>query len=114
MLGRVALVGTDVSEEPGASFIRVTKISELGTTLAVTSTVLARDTAFNSTMPPHSPQKPGTWTTLLGRPFRLNYALPIRTQWVVSVSVKHGSLLLTPPKLSGHDRNELGYTVPTN
>jgi hypothetical protein len=27
----VALVRTDVSEEPGASFIRVTKICELGT-----------------------------------------------------------------------------------
>jgi hypothetical protein len=32
----VALVRTDVSEEPGASFIRVTKIGELGTS-AVTS-----------------------------------------------------------------------------
>jgi hypothetical protein len=28
---------TDVSEEPGASFIRVTKIGELGTTQAATS-----------------------------------------------------------------------------
>jgi hypothetical protein len=37
MLGRVALVRTDVSEELSASFIRVTGISELGTTLAVTS-----------------------------------------------------------------------------
>jgi hypothetical protein len=36
MLRRVALVRTDVSEEPGAT-IRVTKIGELGTTLAVTS-----------------------------------------------------------------------------
>jgi hypothetical protein len=34
MLRRVALVITDVSEEPGASFIRVTKIGELGTTQA--------------------------------------------------------------------------------
>jgi hypothetical protein len=33
----VALVRTDVSEEPSASFIRVTRIGELGTTLAVTS-----------------------------------------------------------------------------
>jgi hypothetical protein len=33
----VALVRTDVSEEPGASFIRVTRIDELGTTQAVTS-----------------------------------------------------------------------------
>jgi hypothetical protein len=37
MLHRVALVRTDVSEEPGASFIRVTKIGELGTTQAATS-----------------------------------------------------------------------------
>jgi hypothetical protein len=37
LLRRVALVRTDVSEEPGASFIRVTKTGELGTTLAVTS-----------------------------------------------------------------------------
>jgi hypothetical protein len=33
----VALVRTDVSEELSASFIRVTRISELGTKLAVTS-----------------------------------------------------------------------------
>jgi hypothetical protein len=37
MLRRVAVVRTDVSEETGASFIRVTRIGELGTTLAVTS-----------------------------------------------------------------------------
>jgi hypothetical protein len=37
MLRRVALVRTDVSEEPSAYFIRVTRIGELGTTLAATS-----------------------------------------------------------------------------
>jgi hypothetical protein len=37
LLRRVALVRTDVSEEPGASLIRVTKIGELGTTQAATS-----------------------------------------------------------------------------
>jgi hypothetical protein len=37
MLRRVALVRTDVSEELRASFIRVKRIGELGTTLAVTS-----------------------------------------------------------------------------
>jgi hypothetical protein len=37
LLRRVALVRTDVSEEPGSSFIRVTKIGELGTTQAATS-----------------------------------------------------------------------------
>jgi hypothetical protein len=37
MLRRVALVRTDVSEERSASFIRVTRIDELGTMLTVTS-----------------------------------------------------------------------------
>jgi hypothetical protein len=37
MLRRVALVRTDVSEELSASFIRVARIVELETTLAVTS-----------------------------------------------------------------------------
>jgi hypothetical protein len=37
MLRRVALVRTDVSEELSASFIRVTRIGELGKTLAITS-----------------------------------------------------------------------------
>jgi hypothetical protein len=37
MLRRVDLVRTDVSEELIASFVRVTRIGELGTTPAVTS-----------------------------------------------------------------------------
>jgi hypothetical protein len=37
MLRRVALVRTDVSEELSASFIKVTRIDELGTMQAVTS-----------------------------------------------------------------------------
>jgi hypothetical protein len=37
MLRRVALVRTDVSDELSAFFIIVTRIGELGTTLAVTS-----------------------------------------------------------------------------
>jgi hypothetical protein len=37
MLRCVALVRTDISEEFSSSFIRVTRIGELGTTLAVTS-----------------------------------------------------------------------------
>jgi hypothetical protein len=37
MLRRVALVRTDISVERSASFIRVIRIGELGTTLAVTS-----------------------------------------------------------------------------
>jgi hypothetical protein len=45
MLRRVALVRTDVWEELSASFIRVTKIGELGTTLAVTSNDTRREEA---------------------------------------------------------------------
>jgi hypothetical protein len=43
MLRRVALLGTDVSEERIITIIRVTRIGELGTTLAITS-VLTRAT----------------------------------------------------------------------
>jgi hypothetical protein len=39
MLLRVALVRTNVSEELSASFIEVTRIGEIGTTLVVTSNV---------------------------------------------------------------------------
>jgi hypothetical protein len=50
MLPRVALVRTDFSEEHGASVIRVTRICELGTTLAVTSNrrTLRRNTKGSS------------------------------------------------------------------
>jgi hypothetical protein len=37
MLRRMTIVRTNVSEELSASFIKVTRIGELGTTLAVTS-----------------------------------------------------------------------------
>jgi hypothetical protein len=50
MLRRVALVTTDVSEELSASFIGVTRIGELGTTLALTSNrrTLLRNTNISS------------------------------------------------------------------
>jgi hypothetical protein len=50
MLRRVALLRTDVSQELSASFIRVTRIGELGTTLAVTSNrrTLRRNTERNT------------------------------------------------------------------
>jgi hypothetical protein len=50
MLHRVALVKTDVSEEPSASFIRVTRIDELGTTQAAISNrrTLRRNTNLKS------------------------------------------------------------------
>jgi hypothetical protein len=48
ILRSVDLVRTDVSEERSASFIRVTRINELGTTLVVTSNrhTLRRNTKF--------------------------------------------------------------------
>jgi hypothetical protein len=48
ILRRVAIVRTDVSEELSATFIRVTRIGELGTTLAITSNrrMLRRKTIY--------------------------------------------------------------------
>jgi hypothetical protein len=50
MLRRVALVRTDISVELSASFIRVTRIGEVGITLAVTSNrlTLQRNTSVAS------------------------------------------------------------------
>jgi hypothetical protein len=50
MLRRVDLVRTDVSDELSASFIKVTRIGELGTTLSVTSNrrTLRRNTKRSS------------------------------------------------------------------
>jgi hypothetical protein len=52
ILRRVALVRTEVSEEPSVCFIRVTRIGELGTTLAVTSNrrTLRRNTKYFTLM----------------------------------------------------------------
>jgi hypothetical protein len=46
MLRRVTLVKTDVSDELGAFIIKVTRIGELGTTLAVTGRVTSQKTPF--------------------------------------------------------------------
>jgi hypothetical protein len=52
MLRHVAIVRTDVSEEPSASFIWVTRIGVPGTTLAVTSNrrTLRRNTESNTSI----------------------------------------------------------------
>jgi hypothetical protein len=55
MLRRVALVRTDVSEEISTSFIRVTRIGEIGTALAVTSN---RRTLRRNTRGHHSSESP--------------------------------------------------------
>jgi hypothetical protein len=47
MLRRVALVRTEVSVERSASFIRVTKVGELGTMLAVTSSQRASVVSYS-------------------------------------------------------------------
>jgi hypothetical protein len=52
MLRRVAPVRTDISEELSASFIRVTRIGELGTTLAVTSNRRTLRTNTKHQVPP--------------------------------------------------------------
>jgi hypothetical protein len=52
MIRRVALVGTDVSDELSASIIKVTRTGDLGTTLAVPNTrrTLRRNTIVYYTM----------------------------------------------------------------
>jgi hypothetical protein len=47
MLRRVALVRTDVSEELTTSFIRVSRIGELGTMLTVTSSPRASVASYS-------------------------------------------------------------------
>jgi hypothetical protein len=55
MLRRVALVRIDVSEELSASTIRVIRIGELGTTLAVTSNRSVRRLLVTANVVPSSP-----------------------------------------------------------
>jgi hypothetical protein len=55
MLRHVALVRTDVSEELSATFIRVTRIGELGTTLAVTFLRSIRQLLVTASVVPSSP-----------------------------------------------------------
>jgi hypothetical protein len=74
MLRRVALVRTDVSEELSAFFIRVVRIDELGTTLAVTSN--GRTLELGTTLA----------VTSNGRTLR---------RLLVTASVVHSSLILT-------------------
>jgi hypothetical protein len=54
MLRRVALVRTDVSKELSASFIRVTRIGELGTTLVVFFRSVCRLLVTTSVVPSSS------------------------------------------------------------
>jgi hypothetical protein len=72
MLRRVALVRTDVSEEPSASFIRVTRIGELGTTLAATSNrlTLRRNTKWERKL---------EWNSELGIPLGFFVVTAVKT-----------------------------------
>jgi demethoxyubiquinone hydroxylase (CLK1/Coq7/Cat5 family) len=57
MLRREDLIRTDVSEEISASIIRVTRVGELGTTLAVTSNrhTLRKKYKFTANVVPRVP-----------------------------------------------------------
>jgi hypothetical protein len=55
MLRSVVLVRTDVSEEPSSSFIRVTRIGELGTTLAVSNRCSVSLLLVTASVVPSSP-----------------------------------------------------------
>jgi hypothetical protein len=76
MLCRVALVRTDVSEELSASSIRVTRIGELGTTLAVTSNWC---TLQRNTRSPHWYQSKLEWMCI-------SINIDLGTRWRLSVS----------------------------
>jgi hypothetical protein len=74
MLRHVALVKTDVSEEFSASIIRVTRIGELGTTLAVTSNrrTLRRNVISPILLPLMKEALSSSETSFLTRAARLN------------------------------------------
>jgi hypothetical protein len=55
MLRRVALVRTDVSEELSCSFIRMTRIDDLGATLAATSNHSVRRILIAASVAPSLP-----------------------------------------------------------
>jgi hypothetical protein len=68
MLRRVAFVRTDVSQELRLSFIRVTRIGALGTTLAVTSNrCMLRDNKGNTAT---------SWSPVTGRDITIFYSQP--------------------------------------
>jgi hypothetical protein len=78
MLRRVALVRTEVSVEPGTSFIRVTKIGELGTLQAATSNrrTLRRNTYFFAARRHHS------WKCFVIKEMKYIVRVIVIMQWV--------------------------------
>jgi hypothetical protein len=102
MLCHVALVRTDVSEELSTSFIRMTRISELGTTLAVTSNRrtlrrndLWRVCIFSAITPESEPRKSHNHTLLFHMKFRALYLYPPGTVWP-SYIPRHWAPLSSP------------------
>jgi hypothetical protein len=99
MLRRVALVRADVSEELSASFIKVTRIGEVGTTLAVTSKQLTM--RWNTTDSCH-PDEGGanflrnvsSYKSHTTQHLRRHHSLYV----ACSVSGRHISLTTLPPQ----------------
>jgi hypothetical protein len=91
MLRRVALVRTDISEEPSTSIIRVTRMGELGTTLAPTSNRRRLYSNFSS---------PLLWRRLVHPKLRLlqepHGVIPQKTQFFIVTAVKTSNLTRYP------------------
>jgi hypothetical protein len=104
MLRRVALVRTDVSEEPSASSIKVTRIGELGTTLAATSDRLVAASVVPS--PPIlvtmmrerlSSSETSVLTRATGRNIPEDTILHVRFEVFTAVTMKNGVFWVVTP-----------------
>jgi hypothetical protein len=89
MLRRVALVGTDVSVELSVSIIRVTRIGELGTTLAVTSNRRTLRRKIKCSLGPQRLESP--CVTMSSLPIEENY---LRFEVFTAVTMKNAVWLL--------------------
>jgi hypothetical protein len=117
MLRRVALVRTDVSEELSASFIRMTRIGELGTTLEILVLCISSQCASVANVVPNStgschPDDGGSKRRLLKEPHG------VTSQKTAFFKLSEDRIVWFPLILQGPNGKQLkGYTygpLPSN